>query len=138
MPLNLSDPCLPVLTLRKVEQLKKLTLLLTDMPISTGYRADVTYEGEARVVSYQPQAAASSYKPVQVPAPRSYTPVVATEAPYQQSAPVVISNPAPATYRDSEPAQSAPVETFEPVAQSAPVESSNAPAGEVISFHVFF
>ena len=33
-----------------------------------GYKADVTYEGEARITSYQ-QPAASSYKPVQVPVP---------------------------------------------------------------------
>ena len=120
--------------------------------MSTGYRADVTYEGEARVSSY-PQAAASSYKPVQVPAPRSYTPV-STQAPYQQPAPVVVNNPAPATYRDSEPAQSAPVIVNNPApasayrdsepAQSAPVDSfeqassveaSNAQPGEVIIYY---
>lgn len=95
-----------------------------------GYRADVTYEGEARVTSYQqPQPSASSYKPVQVPAPRSYTPV-STEAPYQPSAPA----PAPAqviTYRDAEPAASAPVDSFEPVAQASNVDTSNVSPGEV-------
>ena len=96
--------------------------------IILGYRADVTYEGEARVASYQqPQPQASSYKPVQVPAPRTYTPV-STEAPYQPPAPA----PAPVTtYREVEPAPPAPADSFEPIPQASSIDTSNVKPGEV-------
>ena len=112
----------------------------------------MTYEGEARASSYQPQPAASSYAPVRVPAPKSYTPVVVTEAPYQQAAPV--NNPAPITY--SEPASApapvvqnyqpvqnsqsfepAPIQSFEqePFAQASSVDESDAQPGEVNKYN---
>ena len=130
---------------------------LINFTFPKGYQADVTYEGEAKVSSYQPQPAASSYAPVRVPAPKSYTPVVVTEAPYQQAAPVIVSNPSPISYSEPAPApapvvqnyqpvqnaqsfEPAPIQSFEqePFAQASSVEESNAQPGEVKQIQLFF